>query len=228
VRASVKAPFAKPVAASSPLSAAAAVAAAALPTCSPFDVRVRAAKLERDYLLALKMRAAMGAGAALQDALQRLRAAGAPQHATNMRAHDLRTRRRMHNIACSGWRTQRRGVSAATAAEAAAAAGAKRAAAEVTTRVLAAQARAQLERGRMTNTQWHWRRRRGRRTLCSHSASGQRLAQRHAALRAGAQHVGAQVAALTYDVGGVVARVFAAGVCLGWLLRVGQLDLYLT
>ena len=74
VRASVKAPFAKPLAASSPPSAAAA-AAAARPTCSHFDVRARTAKLERCYLLALKVRAAMGAGAALQDALQRLRAA---------------------------------------------------------------------------------------------------------------------------------------------------------
>jgi hypothetical protein len=72
-------------------------------------VRPRAAKLERGYLLALKVRAAMGAGAALQDALQRLRAAGAPQRAANMRAHELRTRWRMHIVVGRGWRTRRRG-----------------------------------------------------------------------------------------------------------------------
>ena len=113
MRASVKAPFAKPRAASPPPSvpsasapsaSAAAVAAAARPTCSPFDVRARAAELERGYLLALEVRAATGAGAALQDALQRLRAAGAPQRAANMRAHELRTRRRMHIVVGRGWR----------------------------------------------------------------------------------------------------------------------------
>jgi hypothetical protein len=106
VRASVKAPFAKPLAASSPPSAVAAAAAAAQPTCSPFDVRARTAKLERGYLLAIKVRAAMGAGAALQDALQRLRAAGVPQR---MRSHKLRTRWRMHIVVGCGWRTRRRG-----------------------------------------------------------------------------------------------------------------------
>ena len=140
------------------------------------DVRPRAAKLERGYLLALEVRAATGAGAALQDALQRLRAAGAPQRAANMRAHELRTRRRMHIVVGRGWRDDdvvrtrrappRRGAAsgeaaalqrseeatavAAAAAEVAAAADAKRAAAaaaaaEVRTRVLAAQARAQLD-----------------------------------------------------------------------------------
>ena len=163
MRASVKAPFAKPLAASSPPSAA----AAARPTCSPFDVRARAAELERGYLLALEVRAATGAGAALQDALQRLRAAGAPQRAANMRAHELRTRRRMHIVVGRGWRdddvvrtrrapprcgaasgdaaalqrSEKATATAAAAAEAAAAA----AAAEVRTRVLAAQARAQLD-----------------------------------------------------------------------------------
>jgi hypothetical protein len=109
VRASAKAPFAKPLAASSPPSAVAAAAAAARPTCSPFDVRAHTAKLERGYLLALKVRAAMGAGAALQDALQRLRAAGAPQRAANMRSHELRTRWRMYIVVSRGWRTRRRG-----------------------------------------------------------------------------------------------------------------------
>ena len=137
---------------------------------------MRARELERGYLLALEVRATTGAGAALQNALQRLRAAGAPQRASNMRAHELRMRRRMHIIVGRGWQDDnvararrappRRGAAsgdaaalqrseeavaaAATAAEVAAAADAKRAAAaaaaaEVRTRVLAAQARAQLD-----------------------------------------------------------------------------------
>ena len=129
-------------------------------------MRARAAELERGYLLALEVRAATGAGAALQDALQRLRAAGAPQRAANMRAHELRTRRRMHIVVGRGWRDDdvvrtrrappRCGAASgdaaalqrseeATAAAAAAAEAAAAAAAEVRTRVLAAQARAQLD-----------------------------------------------------------------------------------
>jgi hypothetical protein len=67
-------------------------------------VRARTAELERCYLLALEVRAATGAGTALQDALQRLRAAGAPQRTANMRAHELCTRQRMHIVVGRGWR----------------------------------------------------------------------------------------------------------------------------
>ena len=128
VSASVKTPSTRKVAAAASRPGKGARSPPPQHSCSPFDVRARAAELERGYLLALEVRAATGAGAALQHALQQAGAAqrmgdvgaavgegqgaGATQkkgalRAAAMRARELRTRTRMHIVVGRSWHEER-------------------------------------------------------------------------------------------------------------------------